>query len=156
MLMRGYDHDHHPSLGQATACRRGDEWERWRVVWGGIMKCIIAGSRHIQDIRVVERAIARSGWRSRITEIVSGGARGVDTNGEIWATRVGVPWRRFEPDYAKHGRKYAPLMRNEEMAQYADALILVWDGESRGSANMLMHARNYGLNVFEYRWSASQ
>ena len=36
------------------------------------------------------------------------------------------------------------------MAQYADALIAVWDGESKGTANMITQARQKGLDVFIY------
>lgn len=35
------------------------------------------------------------------------------------------------------------------MADYADAMILVWDGKSRGSANMLKQAREKGLKIYE-------
>lgn len=34
------------------------------------------------------------------------------------------------------------------MADYADALVLVWDGHSRGSADMLARAVRGGLKVF--------
>lgn len=37
------------------------------------------------------------------------------------------------------------------MADYADALIAIWDGESRGTANMIEEAEKRGLKVFVYR-----
>lgn len=112
------------------------------------MKVIVAGSRHIDDYELVRRAIQES--RFDISEIVSGGARGVDQLGERYANEVGVPVKRFEADWSQHGKAAGPL-RNAEMAQYADALVLVWDGKSKGSANMRQQALARGLQVFEYK-----
>jgi hypothetical protein len=39
------------------------------------------------------------------------------------------------------------------MALYADALIAVWDGESRGTKHMLDIAHREGLQVFSRRVS---
>ena len=98
------------------------------------MKVIVAGSRTIRDFVVVRNAILGSGFD--VTEIVSGGVPGVDQLGERWARLSNVPIRRFEPKWTKLGRP-AGAFRNREMAEYADTLVLVWDGKSRGSANML-------------------
>lgn len=114
------------------------------------MKTIIAGSRTITDYVTVRDAIFACDWWREITEVVSGGARGVDTLGELWATHEGIPWRRFKPNYPAYGRNFAPKMRNDEMAQYADALILVWDGKSGGSMDMLARAKRNGLRIYEH------
>lgn len=109
------------------------------------MKTIIAGSRGITDIRRVVAAVADSGFT--ISEVVSGGARGVDRLGEQYAARNGVPVRRFIPDWDGKG-KVAGFIRNREMAEYADALIAIWDGQSRGTWNMIEEARKRNLKVF--------
>jgi hypothetical protein len=108
------------------------------------MKVIIAGSRTITDYALVEQAVAESGFP--ITEVVSGRARGVDALGEQWAVRHHVPIRYFPADWAKHDKGAGPI-RNQEMAHYADALILVWDGQSRGSAHMKSVAERRGLII---------
>lgn len=118
------------------------------------MKTIIAGSRSLQTYKdpykvwLVADAVEKSGWRDRITEIVSGGARGIDLAGEVYAESVGIPVKRFIPDWSIG--KYAGIKRNGEMALYADALILIWDGSSRGSANMKQQAKDRGLEIYEY------
>lgn len=109
------------------------------------MKTIIAGSRDINSFTRVWAAIKASGFQ--VTEVVSGAARGVDTLGEIWAKEEGVPVRRFPAAWDKHG-KSAGYVRNTEMAQYADALIAVWDGKSRGTMHMIDIARRLGLKVY--------
>lgn len=108
------------------------------------MKTIIAGSRGITQLEAVERAVADSGFE--IAEVVSGAARGVDTLGEVWAAQRGVPVQRCLADWDRYGRR-AGHVRNTRMAMYADALVAVWDGESRGTAHMIEQARTLGLKV---------
>jgi hypothetical protein len=112
------------------------------------MRTIIAGSRSITDLSVVREAVASSGFR--VTEVVSGGARGVDRLGERLASMLGVPCRVFPADWDAHGRS-AGVIRNREMAEYANALVAVWDGRSRGTANMISQARRMGLKVYVHR-----
>lgn len=118
------------------------------------MKCIIAGSRDLEayddhyPVWLVADAVAKSGFK--ITEVVCGGARGIDVAGALWAqaSRPEVPVRSFIPDWSLG--KGAGFMRNSEMANYADALILVWNGTSRGSAHMKKKAEERGLRIYEY------
>ncbi len=113
------------------------------------MRTIIAGSRHIDSYIVVSNAIAESGWRAQIGEVVCGMAPGVDTLGRIWAERWGIPVKQFPADWNQYGKAAGPI-RNKKMAEYAVALILIWDGKSRGSANMRWHANNLGLWIYEH------
>jgi hypothetical protein len=110
------------------------------------MKVIIAGSRHITDKRDVCDAVNHSGFE--ITEVVSGGAPGVDSIGEELAATFGIPLKRFPAKWKEHGKAAGPI-RNEQMAQYADALVLVWDGRSKGSANILANAKARNLQIHE-------
>lgn len=103
------------------------------------MKVILAGSRTITELRLLLDAITKSGFE--ITEVVSGMAPGVDRVGVWWADRKGIPVKRFYPDW-KHLGKVAGIIRNQEMAKYADALIAVWDGKSRGTKHMIEYMRD--------------
>lgn len=58
-----------------------------------------------------------------------------------------MPVERFPADWDRRGRA-AGRIRNREMAKHADALIAVWDGESRGTANMILEAHRAGLKVY--------
>lgn len=84
----------------------------------------------------------------QIKEIVSGGATGMDSVGEAFAKNYHVPLKRFPADWAKYGGLAGPR-RNREMAEYADALLLVWNGTSKGSANMKARMRGLGKPIFE-------
>lgn len=112
------------------------------------MKTIIAGGREITDIELVRQAVKLSGFE--ITEVVSGKARGVDTLGEQYAEENSIPVRDFPARWDLLG-KAAGFIRNKEMANYGEALIAVWDGDSAGTRNMIKNARSKGLKVFVYR-----
>ena len=112
---------------------------------GGAMKTIIAGSRSICDSALLEIVIKESNFE--ITEVVSGGARGVDRLGELWATDHDIPVKRFPANWQQQGKR-AGYVRNSEMASYSQALIALWDGESRGTAHMVRVAQSSGLKVF--------
>jgi YspA, cpYpsA-related SLOG family len=98
------------------------------------MKVIVAGSRTITDYDKVVDALYYTNFSPR--EIVSGGAPGVDKLGEQYAIECTLGIKVFPADWEKHGRS-AGFIRNKQMAEYADALIAVWDGKSRGTENMI-------------------
>lgn len=108
------------------------------------MKTIIAGSRTIEDYDALQRVMARIDFT--IDEVVSGGCWGVDLMGERWARENGIPVRQFAADWAKHGRTAGEL-RNREMAQYADALVILWDGKSPGASCMMREASKAGIEI---------
>lgn len=93
------------------------------------------------------RALKRAPFE--ITEIVSGTCEGVDQLGEEWAERHGIPVKRFPADWKKYGRRAGPL-RNQTMASYADALIAIWDGKSKGTRSMIDEALREKLEVYVY------
>lgn len=109
------------------------------------MKVIIAGSRTINDYYELIEAIKGCGFR--ITQVISGGCRGADTLGERYAREHRIPISHMLPDWNKHGRSAGPR-RNSEMATQADALIALWDGESRGTKDMIEKAHERGIPVY--------
>lgn len=110
------------------------------------MKVIIAGPRDLTRVGVVAAAILSLPPDWKITEVVSGGAPGVDTMGEEWATANGIPFKRFSADWDKHGKAAGPI-RNAEMADYADALLAVRAGDSPGTRDMIAQATKACLKV---------
>jgi len=82
-----------------------------------------------------------------ITTVISGTAAGVDVHGERWAEEQGIPVEKYPADWNKHG-KSAGHIRNAEMADVADALVAIWDGESRGTKGMIELALKKGLSLY--------
>jgi hypothetical protein len=113
------------------------------------VKVIIAGSRNIlAHPGLICRAVKESGLK--VSEVVSGTARGIDRLGEIWAFENNKPIRRFPADWNNLG-KSAGFARNVQMADYADALIALWDGQSNGTRHMIAQMTLRGKPVFVFR-----
>lgn len=107
------------------------------------MRTIIAGSRGIYDYALL-CTILEEDVHWPITEVVCGGARGVDTMGRSWAIEHGVPVKEFPADWKLYGKR-AGYIRNKEMAKYAEALVALWDGKSKGTKHMIDTANQLGL-----------
>ncbi len=121
------------------------------------MKLIIAGSRTIEpSIHLLHSLISQLTLKP--TEIVSGGAEGVDrcakklTDNFIGSAYYDKlfyeKYKEFPADWKTHGKAAGPI-RNKQMAEYADALLLIWDGESRGSASMKNEMIKLGKPMYE-------
>ena len=78
-----------------------------------------------------------------VTEIVSGGAKGVDTCAKEYALSRGIKLTEYLPEYEKYG-KVAPLKRNITIIESADLVLAFWDGVPRGLA--LSTDTKFGLN----------
>lgn len=101
---------------------------------GKAYKLVIAGSRSIKELSLVETAYNQA--HIKAIEIVSGCAPGVDRLGEELAKKLYLPIERFPADWDNKG-KAAGHIRNGQMAKYADAGLLVWDGVSPGTQSMI-------------------
>ena len=115
------------------------------------MRTIIAGSRDIWCYSCVRKAVelARNIKGIKITEIISGGAQGVDTLAVRYARQNKIPYKVMKAEWKKFGKK-AGYVRNAGMASEADALIAVWNGKSKGTKHMIDIATKRKLQVFVY------
>lgn len=90
------------------------------------MKVAVVGSRSLTIDNLGEYLPGET------TEIVSGGALGIDACASNYALSHNIKLTEFKPDYSKFG-KAAPLYRNKEIINYSDYVLVFWDGESRGT-----------------------
>jgi hypothetical protein len=112
------------------------------------MKVIIAGGRNINDYSLLLSTIGEANFT--ITEVVSGMAPGVDTLAIQYSQENNLPLAEFHADWNQYKRAAGPI-RNRQMAEYGEALIAIWDGESRGTKNMIEEATKRGLQVYVKR-----
>lgn len=108
------------------------------------MKVAIVGSRnlHVSDL---ERYLP-----AEVTEIVSGGARGIDACAREYALAHGIKLTEFLPQYAQYGRA-APLKRNLQIIDYADMVIAFWDGQSHGTKYVIENCKKVNKKVLVYQ-----
>ena len=106
------------------------------------MKLLIAGSRSIIDLDISPYI------PEGVNLIISGGAKGIDTLAKTYADAHGIETLILLPQYDKFGRA-APIKRNEEMVNLCDALLAIWDGESKGTKYTLNYARKKGKIIIE-------
>ena len=108
------------------------------------MKLAIIGSRGV-TVENLEQYLP-----AYVTEIVSGGAKGVDACAREYALAQGIKLTEFLPEYEKYKRG-APLKRNLQIIDYADEVLAFWDGKSRGTKFVIdqCQKRNKKVTVIE-------
>lgn len=113
-----------------------------------ITSVVVAGSRGFTDYAILEEHVKDflKGKYPHEVEIVSGGAAGADRLGEQFAKENGCFIKQMKPDWDRFGRG-AGHRRNEEMAIYADEVVVFWDGVSKGSASMREYAKKYNKRL---------
>ncbi len=104
------------------------------------MKTAVIGSRGI-TVSNLEEYLPEG-----TDEIVSGGARGVDTCARRYAEKAGLKLTEFLPEYEKYGRR-APILRNIKIIDYSDTVLAFWDGKSRGTNFVIKRCRTLGKPV---------
>jgi len=112
------------------------------------MKLIIAGSRSFTHYQHLCQTLAPE--RHRITQVLTGGARGADQLGFRWALKHHIRSRCFAADWERFG-KAAGVRRNHQMAQAGDLLIAFWDGRSAGTRHMISCMQQLGKPVVVIR-----
>lgn len=109
---------------------------------------IFSGSRTITDYQVVKEAIESSPWFGAIDTAYIGDAKGVDTLALRWCKENGITYRIFKANWGLYGRGAGPERNNDMILAGGEAVVAVWDGESRGTRNMLEQARRWSLPVY--------
>lgn len=109
------------------------------------IRVVIGGTRYFNDYELLCRFTDKCllNQKDKDITIISGGCRGTDKLGERYAKERGYKLEVFNADWDKLGKK-AGVIRNEEMVISADYVIAFWDGESRGTYNLLTLAKRYG------------
>jgi len=110
------------------------------------MRVIIAGSRSLKDLRIVTAAMEEARREKAIapTAVICGEARGADLLGKRWAQANGIDVISMPAEWDLHGRAAGPI-RNSQMADIADAVVAVWDGQSAGTRDMIKKAQKKGI-----------
>lgn len=114
---------------------------------------MIVGTRTYEDYKAFKKQVDE--WlnynvnlNDDIIEIVSGGARGVDSLAERLANEENFLLKVFPADWNKYGKSAGPI-RNRQMVEYIkekDGVCLIfWDGQSRGTKNDIDLCKEYNI-----------
>lgn len=109
------------------------------------MKVAIIGKRNISDPEAVYSIINETIPRN-CSEVVSGGADGVDLLAERYAKEHRLYLKVFLPEYEKYGN-VAPLLRNYDIVDYADMIYAFWDMDSKGTRDVIRRCLDTGKPV---------
>lgn len=107
------------------------------------MKIAIVGSRSITVNNLGDYLPENT------TEIVSGGAIGVDRSARNYAKTHNIKLKEFLPEYERYGRS-APLKRNLQIIDYADEVIVFWDGMSHGTRFVIETCKRKNVPIKVY------
>jgi hypothetical protein len=109
------------------------------------MRTIIAGSRTVTDPQELIKALQQIDWVP--TVVLCGMALGADKLGEKWAEAHNISIEYYPAEWTVYGKKAGPI-RNQRMVDHAEALLALWDGQSRGTKNVINLATKKGLKIF--------
>jgi hypothetical protein len=104
------------------------------------MKLAVIGSRSFDNYDLLNNEI--SSLDIKITEIISGGAKGADYLAEKWALQNNIQLTIIKPRWNIFGRG-AGIKRNEEIIQNCHYCIAFWDGKSKGTFSSIKLCEKY-------------
>lgn len=111
------------------------------------MRVAVIGSRGLQ-VNHLENYLPEG-----VTEIVSGGAKGIDACAKNYALLHGLKLTEYLPENGRYGRG-APLRRNITIIEYADLVLAFWDGKSRGTKFVIDNCKKRNIPVVIHRLTA--
>ena len=104
------------------------------------MKIAIVGSRSLTSV-ALDKYISDD-----VEEIVSGGAVGIDSCAAKYAKSRKIKLTEFVPEYERYGRA-APIVRNKMIVDYADKVLVFWNGHSKGTLSVIKYAEKIGKPI---------
>lgn len=116
------------------------------------MKLAIVGSRSFQDMLLLDKILSEAPFNSMgITCIVSGAAAGADNLARQYAKKNKLMLIEFPADWLNKGR-YAGYLRNMDIIQTSDVVLVFWDGVSKGTRHSIDLAQQHKkvLYVVQY------
>jgi predicted Rossmann fold nucleotide-binding protein DprA/Smf involved in DNA uptake len=119
---------------------------------GGIMKIAVVGSRSLNNYQLVKSILEQYTF----TQIISGGAKGIDTLAERYSDELGLMKPLvILPDWKRYNRG-AGAVRNREIVDTADFVVAIWDGESKGTKISINYAKKINKPIFVWLINNSQ
>lgn len=113
------------------------------------MRVLICGSRNWDDPKPIRLVISSL---PKDTIVIEGGARGADTIAANLAREYGLVVEEYRAEWSKHPRAAGPIRNRRMLTEGKPEVVYAFyvnKASSRGTANMVMQAKNAGLIVYE-------
>ena len=81
-----------------------------------------------------------------VEELVSGGSTGVDAFAKEYAAAMNIKYKEFAPDW-EADLNAAGFIRDTRMAEYGTHLLVLSNGLSKESKNLINEAQKNGLHI---------
>jgi|1048.fasta_scaffold24358_3 hypothetical protein len=116
------------------------------------MKIAVVGSRHVLNASVIQEVL--NTYLGKMTVLITGGAKGVDTLAERWARENDIPVEVYLPDWKNLGRA-AGIVRNRAMVMECHECIAFWDGISKGTKSTIEMCKKQNKRVVVFTVESS-
>lgn len=117
------------------------------------MRVIIAGGRDFYDYEYMKKSLdgyfLNRNNKNDDIEIICGEAKGADSLGKKYALEHNYKVISFPANWKKYG-KIAGYIRNTQMRDYAEELVVFWDGKSKGTHHMIKIAQEINMPIAIY------
>jgi hypothetical protein len=119
-----------------------------------MVKCAIVGSRHWENVELIDRIIAGAYKANPGLVVVSGAGGNVDKRAAAYAREQHIPLIEFPADWQQYGVA-AGLLRNSQIVEVADCMLAFWDEVSNGTRDSIRKARLKPIPVKVYAENGS-
>lgn len=110
------------------------------------MKVLVCGGREYKNLNRVHQELDLIRETHKITQIISGGARGADNLAELYAKNKNIPCRIFPANWDKYGKK-AGYIRNKQMVDEGKPDFVVAFPGGTGTQMMISIAESADIPV---------
>jgi hypothetical protein len=109
-------------------------------------RVIVTGSQEFDDYAKLAAELDKYLSGKKSPEIVSGTSRGAERLAEWYGRSRGIPVRRFQPDWKRHGRSAGYERYNKALA-YADSCVVFGGTSWKMTAYLVQWAKRLFLEV---------
>ena len=111
------------------------------------MNIAIIGSRKFSNYSFMKNSILNIVKIEDIDYVVSGGAKGADTLGELFAKEYNLKTMIFKPEWNRYG-KAAGMIRNSDIVKNADIIIAFPIGASKGTYDSISKGKKLNKTIY--------
>lgn len=117
------------------------------IIIKGMKKLIISGPRTCRKFTTVSKEIEKYiAELNGVDEIITGGSTGVDLIAKQYALNNNIAYKEFEPNW-QDNLNAAGLVRDAHMAEYGTHLLILSNGSSKESRNLIVEAKKNNLTI---------